>query len=322
MNIKWNEYTWYSKLLAVIFFILVLPVWTFYMGTRYEESKLLNELYQEPENVITTSTQQKIDYSSPELLLQRLEMTLKGPGCTQDLLEKKHYSGQCKKTADALAKIDRATFTRFEEHPYYYKDKNNVYIEISNIETWYLAALDADLSTFKTYGGSYWATDKNSIFYQDEKMTGGDPMTFTILNNSYAKDKYRAYYINVPYEGRDWITTIPGIDYETFRTLPSERSDYAIDKNSAYYDDKPIKGANSISFKLVEQIPQLSFDDTSLYLRTDRIFPSLNVSKMKVVYYGEIENEQDTYLISDGVTTLYIKAGDEEYYETEVSLYE
>lgn len=36
MKIKWNEYTWYSKLSAAIFFILVLPAWTFYIGTQYE----------------------------------------------------------------------------------------------------------------------------------------------------------------------------------------------------------------------------------------------------------------------------------------------
>ncbi len=34
--IKWNEYTWYSKLAAVIFFIGVLPVLTFYIGTQYQ----------------------------------------------------------------------------------------------------------------------------------------------------------------------------------------------------------------------------------------------------------------------------------------------
>lgn len=35
--IKWNEYTWYSKSLAVIFFLVVLPSWTFYIGTKYQE---------------------------------------------------------------------------------------------------------------------------------------------------------------------------------------------------------------------------------------------------------------------------------------------
>lgn len=37
MNIQWNIVTWYSKLLAVIFFIIILPIWTFYLGMRYEE---------------------------------------------------------------------------------------------------------------------------------------------------------------------------------------------------------------------------------------------------------------------------------------------
>ena len=36
MKIKWNKYTWYSKMLAVIFFIGVMPVLSFYIGTQYQ----------------------------------------------------------------------------------------------------------------------------------------------------------------------------------------------------------------------------------------------------------------------------------------------
>jgi hypothetical protein len=37
--IKFNEVTWYSKLAAVIFFLFVMPVWAFYVGIKYEESR-------------------------------------------------------------------------------------------------------------------------------------------------------------------------------------------------------------------------------------------------------------------------------------------
>jgi hypothetical protein len=36
--IEWNEYTWYSKLGAIILFILVVPVLAFYVGVQYEET--------------------------------------------------------------------------------------------------------------------------------------------------------------------------------------------------------------------------------------------------------------------------------------------
>ncbi|MBX4198339.1 hypothetical protein KW782_03335 [Candidatus Parcubacteria bacterium] len=39
MKIKWDEYTWYSKCTAAIFFIIVLPLWTFYIGTQYQLTK-------------------------------------------------------------------------------------------------------------------------------------------------------------------------------------------------------------------------------------------------------------------------------------------
>jgi len=41
MNIKWNEYTWYSKCAAAIFFIIILPIWTFYLGTQYAQTKMI-----------------------------------------------------------------------------------------------------------------------------------------------------------------------------------------------------------------------------------------------------------------------------------------
>lgn len=38
MNIKWNKYTWYSKLAAIIFFIGILPIWVFYLGMQYQQA--------------------------------------------------------------------------------------------------------------------------------------------------------------------------------------------------------------------------------------------------------------------------------------------
>ncbi len=35
MKIKWNKYTWYSRTAALLFFLLVLPVLTFYIGEQY-----------------------------------------------------------------------------------------------------------------------------------------------------------------------------------------------------------------------------------------------------------------------------------------------
>jgi hypothetical protein len=37
--IKWNEYTWYSKLAVIILFIGIIPTLTFYIGTQYEATK-------------------------------------------------------------------------------------------------------------------------------------------------------------------------------------------------------------------------------------------------------------------------------------------
>ena len=41
--IKFNEVTWYSKLAAVIFFIGILPVLTFYIGTQYQRVHMMSD---------------------------------------------------------------------------------------------------------------------------------------------------------------------------------------------------------------------------------------------------------------------------------------
>lgn len=42
MHIEFNKVTWYSKLGALILFILVIPALTFYIGRKYEEVRILN----------------------------------------------------------------------------------------------------------------------------------------------------------------------------------------------------------------------------------------------------------------------------------------
>lgn len=39
MKIKWNEYTWYSKMASIVFFTAIVPVWSFYIGTMYQKTK-------------------------------------------------------------------------------------------------------------------------------------------------------------------------------------------------------------------------------------------------------------------------------------------
>ncbi len=41
--IKFNEVTWYSKLAAIIFFLGVFPILTFYIGMQYQEVKTLDQ---------------------------------------------------------------------------------------------------------------------------------------------------------------------------------------------------------------------------------------------------------------------------------------
>lgn len=55
--IKWHEYTWYSKLAAIVFFIGILPALTFYIGVQYEKTEevLSNKSVPVPTAVVTYS---------------------------------------------------------------------------------------------------------------------------------------------------------------------------------------------------------------------------------------------------------------------------
>lgn len=54
--IKWNEVTWYSKFLAILFFIGVLPVLCFYIGKEYGEVKQQVEMVE----IATSEPQEKV----------------------------------------------------------------------------------------------------------------------------------------------------------------------------------------------------------------------------------------------------------------------
>jgi len=66
MIIKWNEVTWYSKLGAVILFILVVPVLTFYIGRKYQETiTIINTTPVVGESPVPKTTQIKFSFSDP-----------------------------------------------------------------------------------------------------------------------------------------------------------------------------------------------------------------------------------------------------------------
>lgn len=64
--IIWNRVTWYSRYLALFFFTLIFPIWTFYLGMKYEEAKIAQRFdtvvipIVERENNKGTTTQDQI----------------------------------------------------------------------------------------------------------------------------------------------------------------------------------------------------------------------------------------------------------------------
>lgn len=54
--IIWNRVTWYSKYLALIFFTIVFPIWTFYLGVQYEKTVYELAYYSAPISIVIDNT--------------------------------------------------------------------------------------------------------------------------------------------------------------------------------------------------------------------------------------------------------------------------
>ncbi len=69
MNIKWNEVTWYSKLLAAIFILGVFPALTFYIGVKYHEAIQVQSIsldaFVPTNNDVAVESGRDLNYSCP-----------------------------------------------------------------------------------------------------------------------------------------------------------------------------------------------------------------------------------------------------------------
>jgi hypothetical protein len=44
-KIEWNKVTWYSKWASLLFFLIAFPILTFFIGTKYQEVKDLDNRF-------------------------------------------------------------------------------------------------------------------------------------------------------------------------------------------------------------------------------------------------------------------------------------
>ena len=155
--------------------------------------------------------------SDAEYLLRAIELGEKSTWayCTlasvyvedkNDDLAEKYYK-------KAINKLDTESIKILDSR--YIKDKNNVYLECSEIK-------ERDAESFEVL--SYFYTkDKIRVFYVDEELKGADTETFTILNSDYAKDKNNVYYRG---------EKVKKSDSQNFENLGNG---YGKDKSNVYY---------------------------------------------------------------------------------------
>ena len=152
--------------------------------------------------------------------------------------------------------VDLATFKKI--NTYFAKDKNRVYYLGKVIE-------GADSETFKFLGGyktltevSGYSKDNKNVYYFERRILEADPETFEVIGlTSYAKDK------NNVYKG-DML--ISGIDSRTFKVLENY---FTKDKNGIYYRERKLEGADPEKY---EQNGHYIKSNGTVYKNSDKMF--------------------------------------------------
>lgn len=136
----------------------------------------------------------------------------------------------------------------------------------------------ADAATFEQIG-HWFARDKDRVYFLHNVVEGADPATFTVLggyNDFWAKDCIRAYHFWPSMAARN-IRLLESKSLDRFAILPGARfSEYAADAERVYRRGRLIRGANSSTFRVLENACKGEDEGT----------PSFNFARDKArVYY-------------------------------------
>ena len=135
----------------------------------------------------------------------------------------------------------------------YAKDKNNVYyldevIENADPETFEVMEFvgssffesmygDESYEAMIEYAISWYAKDKNYIYFEGNPVDDVDASTFELTGLFYGKDKDHVYHLSEPYSG-SYFSVLEGADPISFS--PIEQSAYGMDNDSIYHQSERI----------------------------------------------------------------------------------
>lgn len=185
---------------------------------------------------------------------------------------------------------DAASFVAMSEE--YTRDKKTVYYKWISPGRFVVVELPmADRASFKPIN-TYYAADKNAIWYMDRPIAGSDPKTAKLVAHAIIKDadhvyisgrvKWHldpatfghlgsAYYVDK--NGVYWgDRRVDGVDTKTFRVLGD--SFMAVDKNRVYRSGQPMPGFDAATCKLIVHEPvgyQVFSDKNGVYVNGIRI---------------------------------------------------
>lgn len=130
---------------------------------------------------------------------------------------------------------DGSTFELLSEE--YSRDKNNVYFYENQSVSRELFRLEwADPKSFEILERNAYSKDRNSVYYNGEKIEWSDGSTFELLNENYSKDKNNVYYTENTIYSRE-LSRLEWADLKSFEIL---QEGYSKDRNFVYQNGKKI----------------------------------------------------------------------------------
>ena len=170
MQIKWNEYTWYSKLAAFVFFIVVLPIWTFHIGTVYqrtldvqaEADNIVHGTFRSSNNVVVSTSTSRDEDSLAQGYINgtlRVIKIAKGPNELSELyVAVKRSNSPVGYDSDCGSGYEGGTCYFFLEPTYVYGAKPTKYIGswsggLQGIDPNSISFVDATHMHFTSSGG-------------------------------------------------------------------------------------------------------------------------------------------------------------------------
>ncbi len=301
-GIKWNEVTWYSRLLAAILLFVLMPALGFYIATQYEMAVTPSSA-----SIARLSDSMRI---SPVNSIQVIATSSQATASSASIAPASDSSQSVSATSSAISNEARSAFSfKYEGYP----------ANVANL----IEEAGKPFMTFVYSSVTANYTDEGLTVEPQDGVDAYDPsqpeITYAKVADkshlkmlsfySFAKDGIHVYTWEGTYPNPRYWEPYLTADAATFHVLGGP---YAEDKNHVYFH---VVGTVSVfsndpsSFTFVDEGSGLSKDAAHAYL-ADQIIPDVDLSSFVLIQtsghgYSAAKDKNHIYILSSAGSTAF-----------------